>query len=112
MRSLLPGFALALVACSPATIPASQAAKDVTKLLGQKVHVSGVYVSSFSNGGRPGDPWVHVIADNMSDMNTIGCVVPGAQKAVPKETKNVTAEGTVAKGAGDRPLLEQCTFHP
>jgi hypothetical protein len=97
---------------APAALPASQASRDASKLVGQKIKVTGVYVSSFSNGGRPGDTWVHLLSDAMSNPDTIGCVVPEAQKSVASSTKKATAEGTLSFKPGDRVLLEGCTFHP
>jgi hypothetical protein len=116
------GCLLALSACgkaggSPSTpdsagggaIAASEVGEHGEKYKGQKVKVVGVYMSSFSKGGGPADPWALVIGDAPSSTATVACVIP-AKAEIAGRSPKLTAVGTVKADPGDRVYLEGCTY--
>lgn len=104
--ALLASFA---VGCAGAGMAPTVAAADAEKLNGQKVKVSGVYISGFSDGGRPTDPWALVIGDAPAAQPTVACRIP-AKVEIPGRYPKITVEGTVLFKSGDRVYLTECTY--
>mgnify|MGYP001208003004 CR=1 FL=1 len=92
-------------------IPAGKVAADAKTLVGQKVKVSGIYKQGFSKGGRPGDPWVVVIADAPAANPPVYCVVP-AMVEIKGNYPKLEAEGTLAVETSGRGgvYLNGCTY--
>lgn len=90
-------------------VAASEVGEHGEKYKGQKVKVVGVYISSFSKGGGPADPWALVIGDAPSSTATVACMIPAKAEIAGRYPK-LTAVGTVKADPGDRVYLEGCTY--